>query len=164
MEKDLEMDEDMGFQKREWAFQRIGWAVLGIFVLGALAGFFGPGPASRTQVEQRLLRVDYQRFAHRDAPTPVEVTYRHKQGDTSLVLIFDSGCLANAQLEEARPEPKAVMARHAEGLSFQFDLAPEAEWTKLHFQLRPEKLGRRKCMVRVDEESVPLEFAQYVYP
>lgn len=160
---DIDFDEDMGFQRREWGFQRMGWAFLAAFVLAALAGLFGSGPLSRAKVETGVLRVDYERFAHKDAESRLEVTYRRKAGDTSLVLEFDKECLAEMEVEAARPEPKSTMAREGEGLSYVFDLAPEAEWTKLQFHMKPEKAGRRKCKVKAEGLAI-LEFEQFVYP
>lgn len=160
----LDFEEDMAFQAREWRWQRIGWGSLGVIVLLAMAGLLGSGPASRSKVEKTYLRIDYDRFAHRETTTPLDITYRHKQGDTSLVLEFDRSCLQGLEMEGTRPEPKATMAREGEGISLEFDLAPGAEWTKLHFRLKPDKAGLRRCRVRSDAGMEYLEFSQLVYP
>ena len=43
---DLEINEDLRFQRRMWAVQRVGWIVTALVVLAALAallGLLGPG-------------------------------------------------------------------------------------------------------------------------
>lgn len=160
----LDFTENMRFQACEWRWQRIGWGILGLIVILAMAGVLGDGPASRTKVEKTFLRVDYHRFTHRETVTPLDITYRHKEGDTSLVLEFDRSCLQGLAVEETRPEPKANMAREGEGISLEFDLAPDAPWTKLHFRVKPDKAGLRRCRVRSDAGMEYLEFSQLVYP
>ncbi len=161
--QDLELDEDTGFQAREMRFQHVGWGILCLFVLTAVSGLLGGGPLSTAHMETDILRIDYHRFTRREAKTPLDITYRRKAGDTSLVLEFDSSCLIEAELEEARPNPKGAMARAGEGLSFEFDLAPAAEWTRLHFLLRPSKAGARHCKVTAEGRST-LAFDQFVLP
>lgn len=161
--QDLDLEEDLDFQRREWRFQRIGWLLLCLCVLAAMAGLLGTGPLSRTSAEKDILRIEYHRFSHRDATTPLNVIYRHKAGDTSLVLEFDRKCLADAELERTRPVPKGAMARTGEGLSYEFDLAPGAEWTTLHFLLKPSRAGPLHCKVMA-EGLAALEFEQFVFP
>lgn len=161
--QDLDLEEDTGFQVREWRFQRIGWGILCLLVLAALSGVLGGGPLSRTRVEKDILSIEYERFSRREAKSPLDVTYRRKAGDTSLVLEFDSACLAEAELEQARPDPKGAMARAGEGLSFEFELAPGAESTTLHFLIRPSKAGVRHCKVTADGRAT-LDLKQFVLP
>jgi len=41
---DLEIDEDLSFQRREWRVQRGGWVVMAVLILLALLGLTGRGP------------------------------------------------------------------------------------------------------------------------
>ena len=41
--------EDMRFQRRSWALERVGWAVLALIAIAGLTGALGNGPASRAQ-------------------------------------------------------------------------------------------------------------------
>ena len=43
---DLEIDQDLRFQKREWAFERASWVVMALVVLAGLLGLLGRGPMS----------------------------------------------------------------------------------------------------------------------
>src|SRR3712207_4138009 len=48
---DLEVAEDLTFQRREWAAQRVGWVLLALVIAAALAGLLGRGPLSTTRRE-----------------------------------------------------------------------------------------------------------------
>ena len=61
---DLELDQDLGFQRREWSLQRIGWWALTGFVVVASLGLFGGGPLSRGRVGDpgAAVWIEYERF------------------------------------------------------------------------------------------------------
>jgi hypothetical protein len=40
---DLEVEQDLDFQQRMWAFERAGWIVMLLVISAALAGFFHHG-------------------------------------------------------------------------------------------------------------------------
>ena len=64
----LEIDEDLDFQVKEWRAQRIGIALLFLFVFSALLGFTGMGgPFSHGEAGDRdgALRVEYERVVRR---------------------------------------------------------------------------------------------------
>ena len=42
----LQIEEDLPLQERTWRFQRVGWAIMGLLLLSALAGLFANGPLS----------------------------------------------------------------------------------------------------------------------
>lgn len=53
---DLELGQDLPFQRREWAVQRIAWAAMAAVLTAALLGLFGSGPVSDAVVETDELR------------------------------------------------------------------------------------------------------------
>ena len=61
---DLEISQDLTFQRRSWIVQRVGWVMLALLILAALGGLFGPGPLSRARAgpHDGPLWVEYQRF------------------------------------------------------------------------------------------------------
>src|SRR4051794_40698086 len=70
--RDLEIEQDLAYQRREWAFERVGWLLLGLLLLAALVGLLGRGPLSNTTAGDPggPLRVEYQRFLrHRSTST-----------------------------------------------------------------------------------------------
>src|SRR4051794_5531463 len=60
----IEVDEDMAWQRRTWAIQRIGWFAMVILVLTALTGVFGYGALSWQQASDPAgpVRIEYERF------------------------------------------------------------------------------------------------------
>ena len=67
---DLDIDEDLEYQRRAWRFQRIGWIAIGLVLIGALLGLFGRGPLSRsvaTDPENRFA-LEYDRIARYESP------------------------------------------------------------------------------------------------
>lgn len=61
---DLELDQDIDFQRRSWAVQRVGWGVMALVALAALLGLFGPGPINNaiTGSKEAPLWLEYKRF------------------------------------------------------------------------------------------------------
>lgn len=54
--------EDMGFQKRSWLVERLGWLLLVAITTAGLTGVLGNGPASWTRASAGPLTVSYERF------------------------------------------------------------------------------------------------------
>jgi len=77
-ERPLELDDDPGFQRRMWIWQRWAWGGIAGVLAFAAAGGFGDGPLSRAEARDRegRLRVVYERFGRLDAPNDVEVEAR----------------------------------------------------------------------------------------
>ncbi len=75
---DLDIRHDLEYHRRLFVFQRIGWALLALFVLAALLGLIGAeGPLNAGTAENDLVRVEYDRFPHQESPTQVDITLRH---------------------------------------------------------------------------------------
>src|SRR5215204_3554855 len=71
----LELDQDLAFQHRQWRFERIGWAVMGLVIIASLAGLFGHSPFARAQVQtaDHKLTVEYDRFARYESDAEIKV-------------------------------------------------------------------------------------------
>jgi hypothetical protein len=47
---DLEIRQDLSFERRDWMMQRLGWAVIGLLILAGLTGLTGSsGPMTLAQ-------------------------------------------------------------------------------------------------------------------
>lgn len=64
---DLEIDQDLAYQERDWKAERVGWVVLLAVVLVAALGLFGHGPVSWTSrsSDDGSLEVSFERFGRR---------------------------------------------------------------------------------------------------
>ena len=72
---DLELEEDIGFQRRDWLLRRIAWAVLALVFLAALLGIFGNGILSKATLgdDGMPLQVEYERFGRHKAPMDLKM-------------------------------------------------------------------------------------------
>ena len=160
---ELEVDEDLAFQRRDWLAQRIGWTALGLMLLAALAGLMGSGPMSRTvRNDGRYLTVEYDRFVRHGARTAV--TFRVAPGavtDGRVRLAIDRRFLVANDLQRLVPEPSATRGRE-DTVEFIYDVAPGAtllaRWT-----VEPDDLGSLSSSVRLNGEP-SVEIAQFTYP
>jgi len=61
---DLQINEDMEFQRRSWIVQRVGWLVFALVILLAALGLFGDGILSDAKAgqEEGALWLEYPRF------------------------------------------------------------------------------------------------------
>ena len=70
---DLEIGQDVDFQCREWAAQRVAWVVAALILAAALLDLLGGGRLSRVTAEAGPLRVKYFRFECKHAPTTLRI-------------------------------------------------------------------------------------------
>jgi hypothetical protein len=47
---DLELDQDLAFERRTWTVERVAWVAMGLMGIAALAGLLGPGPLSKPPI------------------------------------------------------------------------------------------------------------------
>uniref|UniRef100_A0A1I7YW47 CinA domain-containing protein n=1 Tax=Steinernema glaseri TaxID=37863 RepID=A0A1I7YW47_9BILA len=74
--------EDMSMQQRVWRFERVGWYLLVIVVLLALAGLFGNGPLSDAEVvsQDGRVKVEYQRLSRSGTTDNLYITVQGEPG------------------------------------------------------------------------------------
>jgi hypothetical protein len=115
--RSLEIDEDIEFQRKEWFAQRVGIALLSLFVLGALLGLTGVGgPLSRAEAGDRsgAIHAEYERFVRRGAMSTM--TLHLRSNATSDVRFWVSApYFEHVRIESIVPEPylsSVDQARH----------------------------------------------------
>src|SRR5215207_519621 len=105
---DLELDQDLTYQQREWRVERISWIVWLLLIVAALLGLLGPGPLSQTRAgsQDERVWVDYERFVRYRSPTQLIV---HIEPDAAQEGMFhlqlDQEFIAKAQIQRIDPEP-----------------------------------------------------------
>lgn len=50
---DLEVPQDLGFQRRACTFERIGWVAMTLVLLAAIVGVWGEGPLAQAEAVSR---------------------------------------------------------------------------------------------------------------
>jgi hypothetical protein len=147
------------FQRREWMFQRLGWALLALITLAALAGLFGDGPLANASAGNGRLALDYERFTRSKAETEWRITL--KGGEPGRVAVAIDGALASEfKILAIHPEP--VQTKVA-GLThvYLFDVADRD--SIVEFVVEPQRMGSHESSIRMNG-SPPLRIRQFAYP
>jgi hypothetical protein len=155
--------EDMEFQQRNWAVERIGWAAMAALVLLALLGLFAGGPlgAATAASDDGALRVEYERFARRTARSHFTVlTPRGIAGGETAIRIgprfaefYD---IESLQLHPMRS------AAGAAGLELAFAPAAAGD-LMVPIAARARRFGIVRIEIAV-EGGGRVEFTQLIYP
>lgn len=162
---DLEIDQDLGYEKIAWKVRRVGWTLMGATVAAALLGLFGTGPLSHTVTGEpdSPVRLEYGRFERFASPAQIQVHLGPAATAGPEARIWVSRqYLQGLQLESVIPEPKEIETG-AERLVMVFPLAESGRGTSIELELQPHKIGLVHGQVGVEGgPAVPLR--QFVYP
>lgn len=160
---ELQISEDMAFQRRTWLVERVGWIVLGAVLIAALLGFFGGGgPAASTETasEDGSLSMHYERFLRLDTPTQLRVVAR-PPGRT-LRLWLDREYFESFEVTRVVPPPARVESA-TDRYVYEFPLAAPGEAATIRFHVEPLEAWRVSGRLGV-EGGADLGFDQFVYP
>lgn len=154
--------EDMIFQRRDWIFERCGWALLALIIILALAGIFSVGPLADTRVidSRKLVEVEYQRFHRNGALADMMLHLRSSESD-AVRLHLNSEFMEAFMIEDIWPQPLTSVGDPG-GVGFVF-AAPAGQRFPVYIALRPSKVGRVSAAARVNDEE-PVSFSLFVYP
>lgn len=143
--EDLQLNQDLGFQEREWKWERFGWAVLFIVVALAVAGLFGNGPISWTtaSTDDDSLEVAFERFGRRGGSQELTVKATAATVKAGVWEIeVSQEFLATMQINAIAPQPKSVEAV-PDGVRYTFAQASDGADLEVQFALTPQKLWSR---------------------
>lgn len=162
---DLDIRHDLDFHRRLFRVQRIGWAVLTLFILAALLGLIGAeGPLNSGAADNDELRLEFERFPHQESPTKIEVTLREpaRRGER-VELWVDATYLNAVNLEQVSPQPEEVIAGQGH-FRYVFKTARPGDTFSVAMLFTPKSAGRLRGELRAGENGAPLRFRQFVYP
>jgi hypothetical protein len=154
-----DLDSDLAFHRREWHIQRIGWALIALFLACALGGVFGNGPFSRAHADGAAGRIDYERFVRSGLSTDLVVTPTGSARGVNRIEI-DGSYLEAFRVERITPEPAAVRII---GGKLVYEFASTAPGASISFAIRPQRLWRHSAAVSIDG-GAPVEISQLTYP
>ena len=161
----LEIDQDLDFQRRAWVAQRVGWALMALFVLAASVGLLGSGPLSHTrQTVPGVMTVEYERFARFE--TTETLTVRLESASTAgdiVQLSLNRDFLDSARIETVLPPPARVDSA-AERLIYVFAMGEPGVPVTVRFTFQPQRIGVHQGVVRLESRDARLSFRQLVYP
>ncbi|WP_051303831.1 hypothetical protein [Calidithermus chliarophilus] len=165
--RDLESEENLAFQERQWVVQRVAWVVVLALLVAGLLGLLGPGPLSQVRAGDTPLgpALEFDRFLRRDSPTALTVrsaqAFPGEDGSSEHRVTLPREYLQAFEVRQVTPEPDRV-EQAPEGMRYVFKKAPDAPPLEARFHLEPQRLGRVGGRVGLGEER--LDVWQWVYP
>lgn len=164
---DLQINEDLEFQRRLWRFQAIGRVVMVLVLLAALSGLLGPGllsnGASADSAQSSVGVEEHERFLRFMKPTTLRIDLESgaATGEEARVWL-DRRYMEGMQIQHISPQPQRVEAG-PEGLTYVFYIEDPNRPTAFTFDLQPQKFGVLQGQVGLEDEE-PVSFTQFVYP
>ncbi len=156
------IDRHMSFQRTEWRVQQIGRWGIGLFLVAALAGVFGDGPAASARVVSGGARfeVRYDRLIRRGAATRWTVQADVPAGQREVTIHFDSVFVDHFLIQHVWPEPARVEGATA-GLVYIFASPRGADRLSATFDLEPQSAGFNSMTVTIDGHAVRMSSLTY---
>lgn len=151
----IHVTENPRFQQVEWAAQSVGSVLLTLFVIAALFGVFGRGPASSATATAAdgTLTAEYERFARQGSVWFLRV--RATTGGVGALLLGKT-LVDGHEIEQITPQPDRSRAT-SDGLLVSYD-EPVRE---IKLRLRPS--GPGWFTYRVAAGASVMELGQFVY-
>ncbi len=163
---DLQVEQDLDFQRREWAIQRVGWVVMLLVVVAALLGLFGQGVLGTATIGDSgdPLQLAYDRFDRKHAPTELQVEVAGRTVQEGQVRLWlNDRFLSQIELEQVVPEPEQVLVEPGRKVYvFQAGGDP-SQAVHVAFQFQHAAFGLRSGQIGLVNGDT-LNFRQVVYP
>lgn len=149
---ELELDEDMRFQRREWRVVRFAWIFLGIILLVAAAGLTGKGLFStRTLAEPgALLAIEFEPIIRIQAPTEMLLRISAAAGDSTVKLRLGREFIEGIEVTRFDPNPASVEAAR-DHYTYEFNRAPAQE-TLVRLTYEGARVGAVPLSVGLDSD------------
>lgn len=152
----LQIDENIDLHIRGWIFQRIGWALMLLFLTCAALGLFGNGALSRKVLADDGTSVTFEKYTRRESETEFEIVTRSNAEIVRLVL--PPAFLHAFKIEKVVPEPSSQRVDNGATV-LQFTGSGEAQITLF---VSSRTAGSVQSTLRVDEKSFDID--QFIYP
>lgn len=163
--KDIDLDQDLGFQYWSWRLQRITWALLALAIALAMGGLFGGGPLAHAVAggTSKGLWVEYDRYARFQAPTILTLHLARQPARPEVARVWISyDYLGSGRLERISPEPVEVETE-SDRLVYVFRLGEPGKTSQVRLFFFPERAGEITCRMGLEGEP-HLGFTQFVFP
>lgn len=162
---DLDVDQDLDIQKKEWVIRRTFLVVMAVILLLGMTGLFGTGPLSSATAGDagEGLALGYERFVRHGGESSLEFEIHPDQvADGQVELWISSSYLDDLIIEQYSIQPDQVRAqgdRHV----FVFLAEDPGEPITLGFSIRPDTIGRLSGEAGIIEGPT-FTFNQFSYP
>jgi hypothetical protein len=153
------VENEMALQRREWAAQRIAWALLALTIVAALLGLFGDGPLSKQIQMSTAGSLEFERFARRQSPLEWKVQPRASGARVSIAI--DAALIERYEIHSVQPEPvEAALV----GDRWRFEFAsPGSRAAPIVFHLEARQAGMYAGDLSI-ADAPPIRVEQFIYP
>jgi hypothetical protein len=165
---EMEVGQDLEFQRRSWWWQRVGWALMVLTLVAALLGLFGSGgllAAAEAGGRGSALWVEYNRFGRLDAEDTtlrVHLEQGAASGGGLVRLWLSREYLEGVVIRTITPEPESVEAG-PDRFTYVFRASDPSRPVVLTFHLEPDRMGRLPGQIGL-EGGQTISFSQFIYP
>lgn len=162
---DLQINEDMEFQKRSWVIQRIGWVISAVVILLASLGLFGNGVLSDAKAGQEdgVLWLEYPRFERFQDEFRMKV--HAKEGvatENEITIQLNLDYLENVEVNSISPAPDSEI-KDADWITYIFKTNNQSSPFTAYFYVTAQKAGPLSGTFRVQNGEM-VSFSQFIYP
>ena len=162
---DLEISQDLNFQRRSWVVQRVAWVMLALLILAALLGLFGSGPLSRAMAGRQdgPLRAEYHRFWRFKSPMSLRLHIGPQAARSGQARVWLSRSYLEAMsVQHVTPQPQRVEVG-PDRLTYVFTLSQPERPTAVTFNIEPEMPGSVPGQAGLENGAV-VSFRHFIYP
>ncbi len=163
-EPGLQVERDPDFQRRDWRFQRVGWALMIAVIVAAFAGLLGGGPIAHRRIvsPDSSLVVEYDRIVRYAASSSMRLHVRAPASSADgLTRIWFNRVSATAMhIESSVP---SVDRSEMRGDSVIYPFRAAARDFTVLLRIRPEHRGALTTTIGLVGHR-PVVLRQYVLP
>ena len=163
---DLEIDQDLVFERRSHRVEQVGLGLMVALVLAAALGLLGSGPLSAATARGDALAVEFHRFSRYQSSETLRVRLDGRATSAPEVRVWiDRAYLDGARLESVLPAPVRVEGA-ADRLVFVFAVADRERPVTIDIVRQPERIGRSLGRVGLEGPiaAEAVTFRQFVFP
>jgi hypothetical protein len=162
---DLEIDQDLDFQRRTWTAERVRWIVMALLLVAGFLGLFGKGPLSEAMVidPDGALWLSYEHFGRQETGTDLHIHISPEAFDKGEARVWlNRAYLENFKVEQVTPPPLRVEAG-ADRLTYVFVPVEPDRAARITVRLQPLSMGSCEGEAGVPGRK-PVSFRQCFYP
>jgi len=157
------VEENMRWVKTAWRLERIGFCLLGLFILYALLGGFSQGWLSDSLYhnEKNSTQITYEKYLRSDTESPLIITYPYKEEKNDRIIL--KGKFVN-EYDIINVSPESAVIHRSPGTMIIYPNNPGlANTDSVQLTLKPRKFGVYTLSVTANDNS-PFIFKQIVFP
>ncbi|WP_447867666.1 hypothetical protein [Rahnella bonaserana] len=162
-ERHTPVRENMPWIKTAWRLERIGFLILGLFLLYALLGGFSKGWLSDATYlnDETATQITYEKYLRSDTESPLIIAYPYKNEKTDRIIL--KGKFVNQyDILNVSPE-SAVIHRSLDTLIIYPNNPALADKVGVQLTLKPRQYGIYSLSVSANNDA-PFVFKQTVFP